>query len=193
MLRAVTSANVACGFHAGRPADAHRDLSAGGRQRRPRSARRSATATSPGSVAGSSTRRPRSWRPTSSTRSARWTGSAARSAPARGLRQAARRALPAVVGHEAQARAVVDAVRLRVRRVALRPRRSGVGAAAAADAAGLAGRGGLEDRGYLPDGGLVPRSTSARPRPRPAGCVASSAWRRAGGGGRRRLRRSLPS
>ena len=59
MLGIVTSANVACGFHAGDPADAAPQLRGGRRGRASGSAPRSATATSPASAGASSTSRPR--------------------------------------------------------------------------------------------------------------------------------------
>ena len=63
MLGMVTSANVACGFHAGDPATlSHSCAEAAGRESG--SAPRSATATSPGSAGASSTSRPRTCAPT---------------------------------------------------------------------------------------------------------------------------------
>ena len=76
MLGLVTSANVACGFHAGDSVDACGAPARGPPRAGSWSGRRSATATSPGSAAGSSTSLRPSWPTTSSTRSARSTGCA---------------------------------------------------------------------------------------------------------------------
>ena len=65
MLGLVTSANVACGFHAGDPADAAPQLRGGRQAAASGSGRRSATATSPGSAGASSTSRPPTSPPTS--------------------------------------------------------------------------------------------------------------------------------
>ena len=80
MLGLVTSANVACGFHAGDPSTLRRTCAIG-RAAAWSSGRRSATGTWPGSAAGSSTWSPRRSPTTSSTRSARWTGCAGWRAP----------------------------------------------------------------------------------------------------------------
>ena len=84
LLDVVTSANVACGFHAGDPATLRPDLRAGGRPAASPSAPRSPTATWPASAAGSSTSSRPSWPTTCSTSSARSTGSPA--PPAAGCR-----------------------------------------------------------------------------------------------------------
>ena len=55
LLDIVTSANVACGFHAGDPDILRRVCATGGRARGRRSAPRSATGTWPASAAGRST------------------------------------------------------------------------------------------------------------------------------------------
>ena len=76
LLGVVTSANVACGFHAGDPSTMRR-VCARRRPRASRSARRSPTATWPGSAAASWTSSRTSWPTTCSTNSPRSTGSPA--------------------------------------------------------------------------------------------------------------------
>ena len=104
----LTSANVACGFHAGDPRTILAYVRGRRRRTASRSAPRSATATSRASVVGSSTSLPRTSTPTSSTRSAR-SGALAAPGATVALPQAARCALPRGQPVEGQARAVVDA------------------------------------------------------------------------------------
>ena len=187
--RVVTSANVACGYHAGTPGDHARGLRGGGPARGRRSAPRSPTTTASTSGGSPATCRPTCCASRSPTRSARSTeiargrGHAVRTSSRTG-------ALPP--GHRRRGAGGGGARRLR------RPAGARHARARCSRWRGRAGRvtyyEGFPDRGYRDDGRLLPRVepgalledvdaiAAAGRRARPPTCVAVRARGLARGG-----------
>jgi UPF0271 protein len=155
LLAVVTSANVACGFHAG-DASTMEATCERARARASRSARTSVIATRRASAVASSAWHRRAGR--GDARAARCAGGVRADGGRRGPpRQAARRALPPLRARPRGGRRRRGGDRGVRSRPAGR-RAAGVGTLAAAGSVGLtAVAEGFADRGYGPDGGLVAR------------------------------------